>query len=265
MKPMQLKRMRVKSFSAFKQTDWIDFSPGINLIVGQNNAGKSALLRLFAPFNENRHRNLSEYLSHRLEASEVEFDIEVSGRELEDAILKRGQQFWWPVQSVSDAAYAINKFRAYMSGAAHILEVARGPNQPFRSRRSPWSPSHGQYEGAAQGSLLVQIVGGRLEPTFNNNRNDDLISVVDQLWQMNLFSFKAERYSIGSCQWGAGSERLEPNASNLPAVLDRLYGDQPDVFRRLVRHLREVFTTIGNLSVSRSESNNELEILVIWN
>jgi predicted ATPase len=259
MKPMQLKRMRVKNFSAFKETDWIEFSPGINLIVGQNNAGKSALLCLFVPFNENRHRNTSEYLSYRLEASEVEFDIEVSGRELEDASLKRGQQFWWPVQNSSDLPYAINKFREYMSGAAHILEVAHGPNQPFRSRRSP---SHGQYDGASQASLLVQIVGGHLEPTIDNNTNDDLMSVVDRLWQMNLFSFKAERYSIGRCPWGAESERLGSNASNLPAVLDRLYGDQPDLFRRLVRHLCEVFSTIGNLSVSRSESTNELEILV---
>lgn len=37
---MRLTRMRVTNFSSFKDTGWIDFEAGINLVVGQNDAGK---------------------------------------------------------------------------------------------------------------------------------------------------------------------------------------------------------------------------------
>ncbi len=253
--------MRVTNFSSFKDTGWIEFAPGINLIVGQNNAGKSALLHAFDPFlDDNRHRDSITYLPHRLEQPLAEYDIEVSGPEIEDSFLK-GQGFWWPVKDKSNASDEIEKFFEFMSGHNHIMEVARPPQQGFRSRRSP---SHGQFEGAIGGSLLVNVVGGRLAPGINANPNDSIIDAVNQLWATNLFSFKAQRYSIGKCDLNTEPTRLLPNASNLPVILLQLQGERGDLFKLLVSQLREVFSTVENLSLVRSQQQNGAVEIRVW-
>src|ERR1700730_6206621 len=102
---MRLVRMRVTNFSSFKDTGWIEFSPGINLIVGQNNAGKTAFMHVFDQILEdNRHRNTAEYRQERLAAPSIEFDLDVSGHEVEDGLLMwmmtalPPRSFWWPVE-----------------------------------------------------------------------------------------------------------------------------------------------------------------------
>jgi hypothetical protein len=218
-------------------------------------------LRAFDPLLEdNRHRDSIEYLPYRLERPEVEFDLEVSGPEIEDSFLKKGGGFWWPVQNITNAtADAINRFRESMSRPSYIMEVAHQPQRAFTSRRSP---SHGQFVGAAGGYLLVSIVAGRLEPNIDGNANDTVVEAVDVLWRTKLFSFKAQRYSIGSCAWNIDHTRLLPDASNLPVILLQLHGERGDLFKLLVGHLREVFSTVENLSIARSQENANLEIRV---
>jgi len=57
-------------------------------------------------------------------------------------------------------------------------------------------------------------------------------------------------------------ERLYADASNLPAVLMRLQGNRGDVFRTLVQHMRDIFPSVKNLSVTSPDNSQELEILV---
>lgn len=56
--------------------------------------------------------------------------------------------------------------------------------------------------------------------------------------------------------------RLQPNASNLPNVLHTLSSERGDVFHELVDHIREVFPTVGNLSVRTKPDVNHLEVRV---
>lgn len=82
------------------------------------------------------------------------------------------------------------------------------------------------------------------------------------MWNTNVFYFSAERLSIGESGIGY-SNRLTHNAQNLPNVLHTLQNENGDVFDKLVRHLREIFPTVGNLSVRTRPENNNLEIR-IW-
>ena len=126
---MRLIRMRVTNFSSFKDTGWIEFFPGINLIVGQNNAGKTAFMHVFDQILEdNRHRNTAEYQQERLEPPGIEFDLEVSGHEVEDAMSTwlrlNGGFISWPVQTTnSDAEW--EKISLFLSEPSHILELRR--------------------------------------------------------------------------------------------------------------------------------------------
>ncbi|MCD2178269.1 ATP-dependent nuclease [Rhizobium sp. C1] len=80
--------------------------------------------------------------------------------------------------------------------------------------------------------------------------------------QQNTFCFNAERMSIGESAH-AHAERLTENANNLPSVLLTLQGERGDTFNKLVQHIREVFPTVGNLSVGPVFNNGNIEVR-IW-
>jgi recombinational DNA repair ATPase RecF len=64
---------------------------GINLIVGANNVGKSALIRaLELPLVDDRHRRPGALEHHRLGAPHVLLDIRVNGAEIKNAMLEVG-------------------------------------------------------------------------------------------------------------------------------------------------------------------------------
>ncbi|MGD1036831.1 MAG: AAA family ATPase [Roseiarcus sp.] len=88
---------------------------------------------------------------------------------------------------------------------------------------------------------------------------DNLATAINIVFTQKLFAFTAQRYSIGKSHHGR-SDRLLPNASNLAQVLAVLQGEQGDVFRKLVGHLRDVISTIGNLSVTTLPSQFEIRV-----
>jgi predicted ATP-dependent endonuclease of OLD family len=50
---------QVKNYKSFKDWEKIQFRPGFNVVVGQNNAGKTALVEaLSVQFSNNPHRSL---------------------------------------------------------------------------------------------------------------------------------------------------------------------------------------------------------------
>ncbi len=76
-----------------------------------------------------------------------------------------------------------------------------------------------------------------------------------------MFYFAAERMTIGEAGFGR-ADRLQPNAGNLPNVLHTLSGKRGDIFQKLVRHLNDIFPTVGNLSVRTKPMGDMLEVRV---
>jgi hypothetical protein len=188
---MRLMRMRVTNFSSFKDTGWIEFSPGINLIVGQNNAGKSALLRVFElPLEDNRHRNAAEYRQERLEPPSIDFDLDVSGHEVEDAmstcVARGGGLISWPVQTTNaDAEW--EKVSLFLSEPSHIMELRRHPATRFTSRGNPL---HGQFKGPVALCLPLIVDNGRIQSIKNvqGGTQDALLEAMQYLWLGPVFS-----------------------------------------------------------------------------
>ena len=76
-----------------------------------------------------------------------------------------------------------------------------------------------------------------------------------------MFYFSAERLTIGESSHGY-AVRLGPNAANLPNVLHTLHNSRGNVFSKLVEHLTEIFSTVGNISIRTKPDNNNFEIRV---
>lgn len=90
---------------------------------------------------------------------------------------------------------------------------------------------------------------------------NDLGAVVNTRLHEAVFYFDAQRYNVGRCALGM-SGILQPDAGNLPAVLMRMQGDRGDLFNALKQHMRDIFPTVRNLSISSPSGSSELEILV---
>ncbi|MCV3208372.1 AAA family ATPase [Mesorhizobium sp. YC-39] len=248
---MRINRFRVSNYSSFSDTGWIELQPGTNIFVGENNAGKSAILRAIKYLENVPHRSPSEFRLERLGSSVEEIEITVDGQEIEDAWLRSLDRIFWPI-GTDQVAGAQKKMDKFLSGQQIQLRLSRTEGA-FSRMTKPFGDGTGAYVcfRKSNGKIIFQ-------PGINGEDNTrDLMTVV---WNDSVFMFDAQRFGlgIGGVEY---PERLNGSAGNLSAVLNRLQGERPALFARLVVHVREIFSTIGNLSV-RPTIDNRLEVLV---
>lgn len=257
---MRLLKVRIRGFQSFGDTGDVELSEGINLVIGQNNAGKSALLRALLPaLPDDRHRSPEKWETFRLPPPEVAFTIDASGAEIRDWVLRFGSQMHVPVTKLQ-----------YQNLTAFMQDFFERPSLPISFIRRPNGgfsapyPSNQMFHavpGEQQQSAIVTPNNGELVIQPSDSGGDTLPAVFWTAWQHDMFYFAAERMTIGEAASGYAN-RLHPNASNLPNVLHTLSSERGDVFRGLIRHLREIFPTVGNLSVRTKPEGNILEIRV---
>jgi len=255
---MRLQSARVVGFQSFSDTGLVEFSDGINLIIGQNNSGKSALLRALLPaLPDDRYRSPERWETFRLPLPRCDLVIQASGPELRDWTLRFGEQQHIPMPPEERDVRAF--VDAFFSRSSVRVAVSRTANSEF----NPVSyPSHNLFK-SDRGPRGAQITprNGELELSDVNSGADSLARLAWRAWNQEMFYFAAERMTIGECGHGYAN-RLLPNASNLPIVLHALDNERRDIFQLLIRHIREIFPTVGNLTVRTRPENNYLEVRV---
>jgi energy-coupling factor transporter ATP-binding protein EcfA2 len=250
---MRLVKARVKGFQSFRDTGDVAFAESINLVIGQNNSGKSALLRALLPvLPDDRHRTPEQWETFRLPQPEVAFTLEASGVEIRDWVLRSGSEQIFPAANRE----VVDFMRELFELPSLSISVSRVPNASFSA---PY-PSHGLFEGTPQSAARVRPSNGELTIDRISNAGDSLPGLFWAAWEHEMFYFAAERMTIGEAPPGH-ADRLQPNAGNLPNVLHILSSERGDVFRQLVNHLQEIFSTVGNLSVTTKPQGN-LEVRV---
>ncbi|MEG3182109.1 ATP-dependent nuclease [Sphingomonas sp. LT1P40] len=259
---MKLISARITGFQSFEDTGVIEFGGGINLIVGQNNAGKSALLRaLLASIPDDRHRSPSEWRDTALPKPKTEFVISVAGREVVDAVLTTTTPLTIPTpnRGVDQIKYA----EEILSRDAIELSVTREYGSQMTSDSYPSHRLFGYNGHGPQIAARARPQNGVLRIAPHNNSEDNLPQLLHGIWESQIFYFSAERFSFGE---GAVeyTSRLNPNAANLAGVLNTLHSDRGDLFRRLVSHLTDIFSTVGNLSTRVSPANAQRLEIRVW-
>lgn len=243
---MKLLRARVLGFQSFKDSGDVDFESGINLIVGQNNSGKSSFLRALQPkLSDDRHRSPDRWDNAELAMPNVRFTICVSGSEFRRAMLERGESSFIPVPPGPDPLAFVEPFFA---DPMIEVSVIHQPQQSFTTEY----PGHGKFKtnpGGGQTCALFQPSNGNLDVSLMHRGDDSTSVLAYHLWLTRMFYFSAERMNIGRSAAEPAS-RLQPDAANLPSVLLTLQGNRGNILKRLVGHLRDIFSTVGNVSVT---------------
>ncbi|MGR4844946.1 AAA family ATPase [Rhizobium sp. LARHSG275] len=250
---MRFSDIQLSGYASFSSTDVLALGPGINFFVGQNNTGKSALLRSFRPsFQQSPHRNATTFRREQLTASVQQAKVQLSGAELFRTWQLAGWELIWTVEAEPKSfSGALDNF---FNGEKWLAECRRDAAGLTVVNMPAHTGQHVTTVRFRPSPLGAEFVGYEARGVTLNH-------IVDARWHSAVFYFDAQRYNVGRCAINL-AEKLQPDAGNLPAVLMRMQGNRGDLFNALKQHMRDIFPTVRNLSISSQSESMELEILV---
>lgn len=274
---MQISTFQLINYKSYRDSGELQFSKGFNVLVGQNNAGKSTLLEgLGLKFFSKPHKSLlvlPRSTSPVNSTSSAKVALTVTAEELKDVLLSAAGPFYVPVPD--DV-----RGRGFQVGREVLQNILSSPSLSFRvSLVAPQGqtasfqidrfPSHGCYQTqiTEQGRADFYVVNPNAERTdftysqnSSNGRESEFGLTVSSYLRERVYSFRAERFNFGTSAMGTRNV-LESNAANLPEVLSVLQGSNPSLFVKFNEYVRRIFPTVYQISV-RNVSNNQVEIIV---
>lgn len=159
---MRLKSIRIRNYKGFRDSELIELGRNWTVVVGRNNAGKSALLEVFSvrTFGDKPHRSISRSSEVPLDPhSQFDLVLEVSGKELERVFLSSGMSQLWV--DVPDVATSEDFLRSHFLDGTLELSICWRGDRGWHSKRSP---SHGLF--AQSGNGLTRLI----EPQSDRQR-----------------------------------------------------------------------------------------------
>jgi predicted ATPase len=252
-------------YLSFRDCPPIEFREGINLVVGTNNSGKSALLKALNPnLPAQANRSEERFRESELPSPNVTLTIRTSGERIRQAALEQGGDIFIPTPYNNYTYDDALRFLAFFFENKDIVI----PFQHYATvRRIECEyPSHKLFfrnPDLATHCAALNKQDGKLRLSgLMQNPSDSLPELLPGICHESLFYFSAERLNIGASGFG-NVRRLSHNADNLPAFLLTLMGERGSIIDGLKEHLRAIFPTFGNLSIRPTNNSGQVEI-VIW-
>lgn len=274
---MHLSKFQIFNYKSFFDSGMMEFKPGINIIAGQNNSGKTALLEaLTLDFQNIPHRSIKTIPipSSKIEGESMSsIVLNFDKSELTFLFEQINYPLWIPCLSerLNDPA-PISIFENWVNTKGIVeLELRLRPSLNFDMSdnalfklnfnlysvpnitnssdtfncfniKTKKSDAYGKYEIAKQ--TLTNTVGWRL---FNYFRS-------------KIYRFYAERLNIGKCGFGS-NPTLNQDASNLAQVINMMQSQNPERFNRFNHLVSTIFPYIKRISINPLGSEVEL---MVW-
>lgn len=259
---LKISALQLINYKGFLDSGFVELDDCWNVIVGQNNAGKTAFIEGFR-----LSRNASKV--HRDASFPRDFPYPTEsrfvarmriGREwVKNAWLKRGGQFDLPVAGIdSHGRHQELDPEGFWEGPDLCVELAFRPG----GMSAPGWPSHGLFNGSGGAQYVpfhptadrkVGSTGGR-----GSGTQDTLPAIIHENYASYIYVFEAKRFALGECPH-EDSVVLRPDAGNLPAVLVQLAAN-PDQFREFKRNVSDIFPSIKEVTVTAKGNNYEIRV-----
>lgn len=269
---MRIDSIQISNYKSYRESAELRLHAGINVITGQNNAGKTALLEALSLNIKNEPHRSIETISQAGMTPSGQPTLQVTLRVEEDErrrlLLLPGQSFWLPFP-VKDTRFEgrhplhyVNQNHEFM---AKILQWLLERNT-FRIQVTPGgSTTSADYpfeRTSPQSAALVIDPNGEVKAktTVGNALNDHGPGIhLAAHYRQTAYLFHAERFNLAVCPVGH-NDVLTPNASNLAEVLSNLQGNS----RRWDRYneiVARILPNVKRVSV-RNIPNNKVELFV---
>jgi predicted ATPase len=261
---MWIKSFQIRNYMSFEEGGQQELSRHVNVIVGQNNSGKTALLNAVALRSTDKpHRNASFARDHVYNPySELNLEFIVSGAELRNALLAQGGGIHVPApnDAIDKGQFLDNLF----SNDALTFRMQRLGNGSVQALAYPshqlFAAGHRHFFFVAQPNLeRTDFVtsGGAV------GDNDSLGAIMLAALQRKIYFFDAQRLNVGRCTIGNRID-LASNAANLAEVLLILQHNRFQ-FDRLNEQLHRIFPSINSISVRPAPDSGNVAEILVWN
>ncbi len=259
---MQIKSFQIENYKCFDKTDVIELTSGINLVLGRNNVGKTALLECFTHLENNHpHKALSVGFQDHLERrSRVRLSMDIDGglfREWLFAGYQSQLEFpsnWNEVEMndflmnfKSDLTYSV----VFESIQGDIFLPAKECLETFWGKRQSSQNLGFNYDANQKRFLFYSPSGDLFLKHFILHT------------RTNVYRFKAERLNvhIGSNQ---ANLTLNRDASNLAGALHYLYTSDEVRFANLCQYINDIFPNVYKVAVVPMVSQPQSLEIKIW-
>jgi len=260
---MHVKNITLENYRSFREHTEILLSPGINLILGENNSGKSSLLEAFSLGNIEFEPHLSQETKQHPDdtlTAPCKIGLQfVIG--LEEIWRYLGDSFILPTPTQGHSF--THDFPAYLERLKEI-EVCIRTSRDKNSREILF---HSVLDGAEYASKNGTTATGYSCSRARGLLNGSIGNFVglsspfqDQINHLlgRLYKFRAERMNNSRGPFGA-SATLNPNASNLAECLNSMQSQNSDLYNEYVSHVHQIFPSVHRVQAVPI-SANELEI-----
>jgi len=280
---MYISRFQVANYKSFREPKALEFTQGFNIISGQNNAGKTALLEtLGLRFTGHPHRSIKTVPARDTvppQSSLAVVSFTISPKEVVELMLAKpgqylvpkpilGSEFAKKIGFIDDSTASAERLLQALFSADQLtftLRFEAAPNNASPVVKIVEVPSYGLYraQGPINGWNCVTFEvhdNGHLKPTGSQAAVSDMGLQLAETFQRHVYRFSAERLKVGRSAHGAYPV-LQQDASNLPQVLNLLQHN-PSRFRDLNKRLNVILPQVRQISV-RPIDQMQVEI-VVW-
>lgn len=251
---MLLTGLRVQNYKSYFDTGQITLSPGFNVIVGQNNVGKTALVEAASLTLANvPHRSLRTLPTAWTPLnghSEVAVTFFLEPPESNQLLRTLGPFVYIRVVG-GDGASAVNYLRHTLRSPVRITARWATNRMGFEDATMPEydpSPSRGPILMANVAITLESEAIGTFTQLVTADSEQDLAFRIAGKLKDRIYFFHAERLNIGQSAI-ANNDVLAPNAANLAQVLNFLQSNNPERWKRYVRLVRTILPQVAGITV----------------
>jgi hypothetical protein len=241
-----IKRLKIKNYKGFNESEWMEFGPSFNVIVGQNNSGKTALLeaiRLHGAENK-PHKSAKKQKGHPSDPHSIfEFDLTTTSEEFVDLIQRTRSVVITP--SLGPNQDGLSQIKSALSSKTIDFQIQFSNGvRDFQPRAHSSFISH--LENCGYGVQISpssdphQIeIGG-----YAHSRSPDALpGIFFRGYSDRFYVFKAERLALGT--YGLSDETiLLPNGANLAAVLANMFSNSDKKKKQFNDHITSIFPSI---------------------
>src|SRR5882672_5011694 len=254
---MRIATLQVKDYKCFADSGLLELSPKFNVLVGQNDAGKSTLLEALLVYKPSTpHRSLERLPTPETpiapqSAAQVTFEVEA-----EELMRWVSAQTQVVVPSLGD--HERTKFvfeRAVAQRGKFFATYKSHGGAGFLEHVGPQEAGHGIFNNHAAPAGVNLAWGGDSGGAATYGAN------LARWLQQRIYVFKAERLNVSESAL-EGVSVLASNAQNLPDVLNQLSTRNKPRFEKYLGHVRTVFPHITQIAAPRVQGQNVARILV---
>lgn len=265
---MHISKFALQSCKCFDELE-LQLQPGVNVVVGKNNAGKSTLLKaLKGQLGSIPHKSLTSVERRPSRAPTAHWEVVFSAEELRSELF-RLETIGIPVPPSHglETPARLLEYTLDQPLHPHVLTVGQDLRKPRLSSFAnlyEWLQAHCNVVDAYvfnRNPFQIEVKATRPHVGWGQDFTHTLAS---NFLDSRVFLFDTER-RVPSQATGGHTTQLNSDCSNFPQCLHKLFNESIDRYSRFVDVVRQVFPEVSWINPTQDQSAGRLDLHIqLW-